>query len=85
MIVREIEKAGIPVAFITPVSSLGQQMRANRVIAGTKVPHPCGDASLPAEADRTVRQRIVETALAALQTDVEGPTIFAPEVTVAFG
>ncbi|MBI4321402.1 MAG: glycine/betaine/sarcosine/D-proline family reductase selenoprotein B [Chloroflexi bacterium] len=85
MIVREIEKAGIPVAFITPVSQLGHQMGANRVIAGTKVPHPCGDPGLPPAADRGLRKKIVETALVALQTDVDGPTIFKPDVTFSVG
>ncbi|MBI4320649.1 MAG: hypothetical protein HY675_19330 [Chloroflexi bacterium] len=85
MITREIEKAGIPVAFITPVPQLGQQMGANRVIAGTKVPHPCGDPGLPPDADRSVRRKILETALAALQTDVDGPTVFVPEVTFTSG
>ncbi|MBI4320528.1 MAG: hypothetical protein HY675_18720 [Chloroflexi bacterium] len=85
MIAREIEKAGIPVALITPMTLLGQQMRANRVIAGTKVPHPCGDPSLPPEADRILRQKIVETAITALQTSVEGPTIFVPNITFATG
>lgn len=85
MIVREIEKAGIPVAFITPVSQLGHQAGANRVIAGTKVPHPCGDPGMPPEADRVIRRKIVETALAALQTDVDRPTIFKPDITFTYG
>lgn len=85
MIVREIEKAGIPVAFITPMTTLAEQMRTNRIIAGTKVPMPCGDATLPAEADRALRRKIVESALAALQSEVEGPTIFRPDITFTYG
>ncbi|MBI4320516.1 MAG: hypothetical protein HY675_18660 [Chloroflexi bacterium] len=85
MIAREIEKVGIPVAFITPMTMLGEQMRANRVVAGTKVPHPCGDPNLPDEADRVMRRKIVETALRALQTEVDRPTVFVPEVTFTSG
>ncbi|MBI4318654.1 MAG: hypothetical protein HY675_09205 [Chloroflexi bacterium] len=85
MIAREIEKAGIPVAFVTAMSMLAKQMRANRVIAGTKLIHPCGDPGLPPEADRALRRRVVETALSALQSDVEGPTVFKPDITFAFG
>ena len=80
MIAREIEKEGVPVAFITAMSSNRKQLGANRVVIGTKIPSPLGDPSLPAEADMTLRQEIVRTALSALQTDVEGPTIFIPNI-----
>jgi len=43
-----------------------------------QVQHPCGDPSLPPEADRALSRRIVETALSALETDVAGPTLFEP-------
>ncbi|MBI4320513.1 MAG: hypothetical protein HY675_18645 [Chloroflexi bacterium] len=81
MIAREIEKQGIPVALVTSMAMLGRQVGANRVVTATKVPHPCGDPNLPAEADLALREKIVECALGALQTDVAGPTAFVPAVT----
>ena len=75
----------MPVALITPMSLLGQQAGANRVISGVRVPVPCGDPGLSPEADLAVRREIVKTALKALQTDVEGPTIFVPNITVTTG
>ncbi|MBI4320646.1 MAG: hypothetical protein HY675_19315 [Chloroflexi bacterium] len=84
MIAREIEKAGMPVAFITPMTMLAKQMKANRIVGGTKVPHPCGDPGMPGDADRAARQEIVECALRALQTEVEGPTVFVPDITFTY-
>jgi len=63
---------------ITTMTILGQQIGANRIVAGRKVIHPCGDPELSEEADRALRREIVQTALSALQTEVDGPTIFTP-------
>lgn len=54
-------------------------MGANRIVAGVKIPHPCGDPTLPEEADRALRQKIVECALNALQANVKSPTVFVPD------
>ena len=83
MITREIERAGIPVAQITTMSMLANQVGSNRVVTGVSILHPCGDASLPEESDRALRRAIVKCALEALQTDVDGPTIFVPNVTLS--
>ena len=85
MIAREIEKTGIPVVQITAMSTLAKQLGVNRVVAGTKIPHPCGDPNLPAEADLHLRQKIVETVLRALQTDVKTPTVFVPDASYSPG
>ncbi len=85
MIAREIEKEGIPVATITAMTMLAKQMGANRIVAGTKIPHPCGDPSLPVQVDEALRRKIVELALGVLQTDVDGPTVFRPNITFTSG
>lgn len=76
---------GIPVAFITAMTKIAEQTKANRIVTGTRLPHPCGDPTLPQEADFSLRKKIVECALEALQTDVKGPTIFVPAVTYTRG
>ena len=43
-----------------------------------RIEHVCGDPSLAAEADLALGHRIVGTALRALGTAVEGPTLFDP-------
>ena len=83
MIAKEIEKEGIPVALITAMFTLAKQVGAKRIIAGIKIPHPCGNPELTEESDRKARKEIVETALKALQTDVDSPTIFVPNISVA--
>lgn len=76
MLAREIEKEGIPLALITAMASLGKQVGANRIVTGRNVPHPCGDPSLPDKDDLALRRAILNTALSALQMDIDGPTIF---------
>ena len=85
MIAKEIEREGIPLALITAMSMMGKQIGANRVITGTKIPHPCGDPNLSLDADLALRRKILECAFGALQTDVSGPTIFASDITYTFG
>jgi glycine reductase len=65
---------GIPVAVITALPPLAMQAGANRVVQGVKIEHVCGDPSLPPDADKALRRRLVEQALSALQRDVEEPT-----------
>ena len=72
-------------AFITAMSTMAKQLGVNRIVTGTKIPHPCGDPNLPAEADKALRREIVKCALATLQTDVSGPTIFTPNITYTAG
>ena len=85
MIVREIEKVGIPVAFITAMSMIGEQHGVSRTVRGTKIPHPCGDPNLPAEDDRAIRREIVKCAIGALGTDVSVPTVFVPDIVYTSG
>lgn len=82
MISKELEKAGLPVAIVTAMFPVAEQVRANRIVKGVSIPHPCGDPSLPQELDARLRREIVRTALKALESDVKGPTIFAPNMTV---
>jgi betaine reductase len=85
VIAKEIERAGIPVAAITAISLLGKQTGAGRVVAGVKVPNPCGDPELPPESDRALRKELISCALDALQAEVKEPTIFTPKVVYTRG
>ena len=85
MIAKEIEREGIPVAHITALTILGKQVGAKRIVAGTKISHPCGDPGLPMDDELALRGKIVESALKAIQTDVDGPTIFVPIVSFTSG
>ncbi len=81
MIAREIEKEGMPVVVISAMAAMAKQTGANRVVTGTKLIHPCGDPNLSPDADFQLRQEIVKTALSALKTNVEGPTVFVSNIS----
>ncbi len=82
MISKELDKAGVPVAMISALFPLAEQVGASRIVKGVRIPHPCGDPSLPPEVDSRLRRDIVETALNALQEEVVEPTLFFPNVAV---
>ena len=48
---KELEKAGLTVALVTAMFPVAMQVRANRIVKGVSIPHPCGDPSLPEELD----------------------------------
>lgn len=60
------------------MTSIAETVGANRIVTGVRIPHPCGDPTLAPERERALRDRIVQTALQALATDVSGPTVFTP-------
>jgi glycine/betaine/sarcosine/D-proline reductase family selenoprotein B len=75
---KELERRGLPVALISAIPVIPLGAGANRVVRGVRVEHVCGDPGLSPEADRSLRRRIVGTALRALQATVTGPTLFDP-------
>jgi betaine reductase len=85
VIAKEIERVNIPVVAITAISLLVKQTGASRVVAGVKVPNPCGDPELPPESDRALRKELISCALNTLQTQVKEPTIFTPRVVYTRG
>ena len=64
---------------ISAMFPLAEQVGASRIVKGVKIPHPCGDPSLPGEVDEKLRKSIVETALKALEEEVEESTVFTPD------
>ncbi len=78
MISKELDRAGLPVAMVSAMYPLAEQVGASRIIRGVRIPHPCGDPNLSPEADARLRRSIVETALNTLKTDVKGPSLFVP-------
>ena len=49
---------------------------ANRIVPTIAIPHPLGNPSLSTEDEKALRRNLVETALKALQTPVEGQRVF---------
>ena len=74
---KEIERSGIPVAYVTTLTSLAEEMRANRIVAGVRIPHPLGNPTLTADNEDSVRMAVTRRALDALVEAVDGPRVFA--------
>jgi len=74
--VKEIERAGIPVVHICTVVPISLTVGANRIVPAVAIPHPLGNPVLSPEEEKKLRRKIVERALEALQTEVEDQTVF---------
>ncbi len=74
--VKEIERAGIPVVHVCTVTPISMTVGANRIVPAVAIPHPLGNPALPANEEKALRRNIVEKALKALETEVSEQTIF---------
>ena len=74
--VKEIERAGIPVVHVCTVTPISMTVGANRIVPAIAIPHPLGNPKSTAEEEYSLRMGIVKKALSALSTEVEGQTIF---------
>ena len=74
--VKEIERAGLPVVHMCTVVPISMTVGANRIIPTIAIPHPLGNPNLEPEADKALRRKMVEKALTALTTEVTGQTVF---------
>lgn len=63
--------------------SIAQRVGAPRIVPTHGIPFPTGDPELGPAEERALRRRLLERALEALATPVEGPTVF--EVREATG
>ncbi|OPY88829.1 MAG: Glycine reductase complex component B subunit gamma [Syntrophus sp. PtaU1.Bin208] len=73
---KEIERAGIPAVHICTVVPISRTVGANRIVPAIAIPHPLGDPGRPAAEEKKLRRELVEKALRALETKIEGQTVF---------
>lgn len=74
--VKEIEKTGLPVVHICTVVPISLTVGANRIVPAIAIPHPLGNPSLSPTDEKKLRRKIVEKALSALETEIEGQRVF---------
>ena len=74
--VKEIERAGIPVVHVCTVTPISMTVGANRIAPAIAIPHPLGNPALTPEEEYNLRKKIVNRALEALTTEVKDQTIF---------
>lgn len=74
--VKEIERAGIPVVHVCTVVPISLTVGANRIVPAVAIPHPLGNPQLTREEERVLRKNLVKKALKALTVEVHGQTVF---------
>ena len=74
--VKEIERAGIPVAHITNMSPVAQSIGSNRIIHGVAITNPLSDVSLAMVEQKKMRKNFIRRALKAVSTDIKEQTFF---------
>ena len=74
--VKEIERAGLPVVHICTVTPISLTVGANRIVPAVAIPHPLGNPSLTREEEKKLRADIVLKALQALTVEVTDQTVF---------
>lgn len=74
--VKEIERAGIPVVHMCTIVPISKTVGANRILPTVAIPYPLGNPTLNAAGEKALRRRLVERALQALTTEVDGQTVF---------
>jgi len=74
--VKEIERAGIPVVHICTVVPISLTVGANRIVPAIAIPHPLGNPALSHDEEKTLRRSLLDKALKALTTEVDGQTVF---------
>lgn len=74
--VKELERAGITTVLLCNMTSIALTVGANRVVPTRGIQYPTGDPSLSRQEEEVWRERLILTALKALETAVAGPTVF---------
>ncbi len=71
-----MERAGLPTVTVTSLTAVALKVGANRVLRGTRFSCPCGNPALSAKDERDWRLKFARAIVKALQTRVDGPTLF---------
>jgi len=74
--VKEIERAGIPVVHVCTVTPISMTVGANRIVPAVAIPHPLGNPAQDAAGEKELRRKILKKALFALETNIDGQTVF---------
>ena len=73
---KELEKEGILTVHICAIVPISKTVGANRIIPAVAIPHPLGDPTKSEEQEKALRRTLVQKALEAMQTSLEGQTVF---------
>jgi betaine reductase len=73
---KELEKEGILTVHMCTIVPISKTVGANRIIPTVAIPHPLGDPTKSEQQEKALRRTLVEKALEAMQTKLEGQTVF---------
>jgi betaine reductase len=73
---KEMERAGILAVHICSIVPISKTVGANRIVPAVAIPHPLGDPAKSRDEEKALRRTLVEKALRAMKTKVEGQTVF---------
>ena len=74
--VKEIERHGFPVVHMCTIVPVSLTVGANRIVPTIAIPHPLGNPALTMEEEKELRRKLVMKAIKALETEVDGQTVF---------
>ena len=74
--VKELVRAGLPVVHVCTVTPISMTVGANRIVPAIAIPHPLGNPALDKDEEKALRRKLVIKALKALETEVDGQTVF---------
>lgn len=61
---------------ICSIITISQTVGANRIVPAVAIPHPLGNPRLTQDQEKELRRNLLQKALKALQTPIEGQTVF---------
>lgn len=71
-----MERVGIPTAHVCSIVPVALMVGSNRIVSGSKIVNPLGNAELEFQDEKKMRKGIVEKALQALKKDVDEQEVF---------
>lgn len=74
--VKELERAGLPTAHICSIVPISRTVGANRIVPSVAIPHPLGEPEKSPEEEKAIRRDLVEKALVAIETEIDGQRVF---------
>lgn len=78
--VKEIERAGIPIVQMCNLIPVATTVGANKIVPTISIPYPLGDPATSKEAQWKLRYHRVGVALDALTEDIEDQTVFKVKI-----
>jgi betaine reductase len=73
---KEIERAGILTVHICTIVPISKTVGANRIVPAVAIAHPLGDPTKSRGEEKVLRRKLVEKALGAMKTKLDGQRIF---------